>query len=125
MCLNPGGVLQMANSNMEGDMAYSKQLIQQVWEKGRSGSRFDASMWREDECGAWISREDYSKPDSEFGWKIVKVSAEDAETLENLQPFHYRNGYDVANHKARRYVTADLTGLPTFEQISQPRNRKI
>jgi len=105
-------------------MKYSEQLIQQVWEKGRAYSEISRDMWREDECGAWISRADYGKTDSDFGWKIVNVTPGAPDTVENLQPFHHGNGYDLARHQAKRHVTADRTGLPVFEHSFEPRNRK-
>ncbi len=103
-------------------MEYSEQLIQQVWEKGRGNGDVDTDIWREDECGAWMSRPDYGK-DSEFGWKIVNVTPGAPHTLENLRPFHHSNGFDLANLQARRHVTADRTGLATFERTFQPHNR--
>lgn len=106
-------------------MDYSEQLIQQVWEKGRGSNEIDTGLWREDECGAWISRAEYGKTDSDFGWKVVNVVAGAPDTLENLRPFHYRNGYDIANHRAHCSVTADRTGLATFEHASEPRNRNL
>ncbi len=106
-------------------MGYSEQMIQQVWEKGRGTNGIDTDLWREDECGAWIARADYGKTDSEFGWKIVNVTPGAPDTPENLRPFHYRNGYDLANRKPARHVTADRTGLATFERTFQPHNRNI
>jgi len=105
-------------------MRLSEQLIQQVWEKGRASTDISADQWREDECGAWIAREDYGKADSDFGWKIVNVTSGAPNTPENLRPFHIRNDYDVANHQPKRRVTADRTGLATFERSLDPRNRK-
>lgn len=104
-------------------MEYSEQLIQQVWEKGRGSGDIDTNLWREDECGAWISRSDYGRTDSDFGWKIVKVTPGAPDTPDNLRPFHHRNGYDLANGKVKRQVTADRTGLATFEHTFDPRNR--
>ncbi len=106
-------------------MSYSEQLIQQVWEKGRANGEIDSDLWREDECGAWMCRSDYGKADSDFGWKIVNITSGAPDTPENLRPFHIRNDYDVANHQARRRVTADRTGLATFEHSFDPRNRKV
>ncbi len=106
-------------------MKLSDQLIQQVWEKGRASTEISADLWREDECGAWISREDYGKTDSDFGWKIVNVTSGAPDTPDNLRPFHHRNGYDVANRKVKRHVTADRTGLATFERSLDPRNRNV
>lgn len=106
-------------------MKHSEQLIQQVWEKARASGDVDTDLWREDECGAWISRPDYGKTESAFGWKIVNVTPGAPPTLENLRPFHHRNAYDLANHHAMCHVTADRTGLATFEHSSDPRNRSI
>ena len=47
------------------------------------------------------------------------------DTLENLRPFHHRNGYDVSRSQAKCNVTADRTGLATFEHTFDPRNRKV
>lgn len=106
-------------------MNYSEQLIQQVWEKGRANGEIDSDLWREDECGAWINRADYGKADSDFGWKIVNVTPGAPDTPENLRPLHHDNVYDVAKHQARRHVTADRSGLATFEHTFDPRNRKV
>jgi hypothetical protein len=111
--------------NKESDMEYSEQLIQQVWEKGRASGDINSDLWREDECGAWICRADYGKTDTDFGWKIVNVTAGAPDTPENLRPFHHRNGYDLANRQARSHVTADRTGLATFEHAFDLRNRNI
>ncbi len=104
-------------------MEYTTDVIQQVWEKGRAYTDISMDAWREDECGAWMSRADYGRADSEFGWKIVKVSAERADTPDNLRPFHYRNDYDIAGHKAKRRVTADRSSLAIFERTFEPHNR--
>ncbi len=104
-------------------MAYSDNLVQQVWEKARAYTEIDGGTWREDECGAWIRRDEYGRADSEFGWKIVNISAGGQGTAESLRPLHYRNDYDVANRRHTRRVVADRTGMPVFEHNFQPRNR--
>lgn len=106
-------------------MKYSEQLIQQVWENGRAFGEIDAGLWRQDECGAWISRADYGNTDSDFGWKIVNITAGEPDIPENLRPFHHRNGHDLIKHQGKCHVTADRTGLAVFEHTFDPRNRKI
>ena len=106
-------------------MGYSEKLIQQVWEKARASAEIDAEVWREDECGAWISRRSYGDSNADFGWKIVNVTPGGSDTPENLRAFHHRNAYDMANQQAKCHVTADRTGLATFEHTFQPRNRNI
>ena len=107
------------------NMSYSETLVQQVWEKARGYTEIDGGTWREDECGAWIRREDYGRTDSEFGWKIVNVSAGGADSLDNLRQLHYLNGYDIANQKHIRRMAADRIGMAVFEHNFQPRNRKV
>ena len=106
-------------------MGYNEQLIQQVWEKARASADINAELWREDECGAWINRRHYGDGVSDFGWKIVNVTAGEPDTLENLRAFHHRNAYDPASQQAKCHVTADRTGLATFEHTFQPRNRAL
>lgn len=105
-------------------MAYSESLVQQVWERARAYSEIDSGMWREDECGAWICRDHYGRDDSEFGWKIVNISAGAGDGAENLRPLHHSNSYDVANRKHQRHVVADRTAMPVFEHNFEPKNRK-
>jgi hypothetical protein len=105
-------------------MAHSETLIQQVWEKARAYTEIDGGTWREDECGAWIRREEYGRTDSDFGWKIVKVSVGAAGGGDDLRPLHHRNDYDIANRKHTRRVVADRTGMPVFEHNFEPRNRE-
>lgn len=106
-------------------MAYSDNLVQQVWEKGRAYAEIDGGTWREDECGAWIRRDEYGRTDSEFGWRILNVSGGGADTLENLRPFHHSNGYDPGGQRHVRHVMADRTKMAVFEHNFEPRNKNV
>jgi hypothetical protein len=106
-------------------MECSEQLMQQVWEKARANTDTSPDLWREDECGAWINRRHYGDTDSDFGWKIVNVSAGGPDTLENLRAFHHRNVYDTGGQHAKCHVTADRTGVAAFERTSERRNRNV
>ncbi|OGA67572.1 MAG: hypothetical protein A3G83_03815 [Betaproteobacteria bacterium RIFCSPLOWO2_12_FULL_68_20] len=105
-------------------MAYTEQVIDQVWRRARAFTELNPETWREDECGAWIRRGDYGQEGSDFGWKIENVSAGGSDTPENLRAFHHSNGYDRANRRPTCRVTADRTHVPTPEQVREPRNRK-
>lgn len=106
-------------------MSYSDSLIQQVWERARAYSEIDGGTWREDECGAWIRRDEYGRTDTDFGWKIVKISGAGADGPENLRALHHGNDYDIANRRHARHVVADRTGMPVFEHNFEPRNRRL
>lgn len=106
-------------------MAFSDDIVQKVWEKGRADQDRDADTWRKDECGAWLRREHYDNPVSEFGWKIVNVSAGGADDLENLRPFHRSNEYDRANERPHCHTTSDRQGVPPTAQVGKPGNRGL
>jgi hypothetical protein len=44
------------------------------------------------------------------------------DSLENLQPFHWNNDFDIANDKPHCRVTADRTGLLPTQDIDMPHN---
>lgn len=103
-------------------MITDENLIQAVWEKGRGMLDRDASEWRKDQCGAWLHRQQYNNENSEFGWRILNINAGGADILENLQPFHWKNTFDIANGRPQCHVTADRADLMPTQSIDMPRN---
>jgi len=106
-------------------MSFAKEIVQQVWEKGRGTQDQEASMWRKDECGAWMKHDHYENAHSEYGWRIENVSVGLADVVDNLRPFQRQNAFDRANGRAKCHVTADRTELEPTEHIDQPRNRAV
>ena len=106
-------------------MTFDEETIQAVWEKGRATLERDATLWREDECGAWMNRNEYGNPEAEFGWRIVTVVAGMATTVEHLRPFHSANGFDIANGRPHCRVTADRVGLTPVQHADTPHNRAL
>jgi hypothetical protein len=100
-------------------MAFSENTIQQVWEKARGLPGMDSAEWRQDQCGAWLNREQYNNADSDYGWKIENINAGNPE---DLQPFHRENAYDIEHHQAHCRVTADRSGLAPTQSVDHPRN---
>ena len=99
------------------------RLVAEVWEHGRAMPEADAATWRQDDCGAWILRDHFGDEDSEFGWKIERVSLEQGKHA-RLRPFHCRNSYDLANGRAHCGMTADRTHVPAERQAVPPRNKR-
>jgi len=99
------------------------RLIDAVWQHGRVVPEADATRWRQDACGAWMRREHFGKKGSDFGWKLEPISLRGANTADNLRPFHWRNGYDIANDRLVRRVTADRSNVPAEKYATPPRNR--
>lgn len=103
-------------------MELSDNIIQTVWEKARGIQDMNQNEWRQDQCGAWLQRDQYNNEASEYGWTILKVSPDASNTPGNLQPFHCRNSFDIATGKPQCHVTADRTDLAPGQSIDQPHN---
>jgi hypothetical protein len=101
------------------------ELIEAVWAHARAMPEADPAHWRQDSCGAWIRREHFGHEDSDFGWKLEKISAGGPDTAENLRPYHWRNEYDVARGRAHCRIMADRSGVPAEKYASPPRNRPL
>jgi len=97
------------------------ELIDIIWQHGRVMPEADPAMWRQDECGAWMRRDQFERRDSPFGWKVERVSS--SSDSENLRPFNLANHYDIANGEAHCRLTADRSGVPAEKYARPPRNR--
>ena len=56
--------------------SYSEQLVQAVWEKGRTIPNYDADKYRQDDCGAWMIRSEYGNRNNKYGWEIDHIKPE-------------------------------------------------
>jgi hypothetical protein len=72
-----------------------------------------------------MRREHYGREDSEFGWTLVNITAGGKDTADNLWPFHWRNGYDVANGRTHCRVAADRSNVSAVKYATPPRNREL
>jgi hypothetical protein len=97
-------------------------LINVVWEHARAVPEFDSDRWRQDQCGAWIRRDQYKQPSSDFAWHILDVVADHPGVTDTLRAFHIRNTFDVAQHRPVCRVHADRKGLAGRGTITNPRN---
>lgn len=103
-------------------MSYSKEVVDQVWEKGRATGNRDSNEWRKDECGAWIRYNQYGSEESGFGWKILNVSAGGVTEPEGLRPFHVENDFNRNTGRVVCRIKADREGLPSTARVGAPRN---
>lgn len=103
-------------------MAIDEKLVQAVWEKARGMPDRDQTEWRRDQCGAWLHRFQYNNGKSEYGWKILNVVAGGDDELENLQPFHWDNTFDIEQGRPQCRTSADRAGITPGQYVDQPRN---
>ncbi len=88
-------------------MAFSKQIVQKVWEKGRVVPGKDPDELRKDECGAWVKRNHYGNRKSNYGWEIDHITAGGSEDLTNLRVLQWQNYLAGGIGKAICKVIAD------------------
>lgn len=92
--------------------AFSEEAIQQVWdEKGRVIPGQDPSVWRKDECGAWMKRDRYGHRDSEFGWELARISPGAPADASNLRALQWQNHLAGGTSHLICSVTADQDGI--------------
>lgn len=104
-------------------MEYSKETVQQVWEKARGMPGKDPNEWRQDGCGAWIAHGQFGSATSAFGWKIENVTPGNRDELEDLRPFHRDNDFDRALGKPHCQIVADRDATQPTASIGAPRNK--
>lgn len=84
-----------------------EELIQKVWEKGKIVGGVNPSIYRKDDCDAWIKRDEYGNRKVDFGWEIDHIKPNDDNSLSNLRPLQWENNLDKSDGKLKCNVTSD------------------
>ncbi len=89
--------------------AYPREVVEQVWQLAQVIPGNDPAVWRKDEFGAWLHRQEYRNRNSEFGWEIADGGYRMRKMgLASLRPMQWQNHVDflvASRHQA--VVTAD------------------
>lgn len=120
--LRPFGAIGYLSTVMRHFENLSAALIDRVWENARAMPDFDPDEWRQDQCGAWIRRDQYNQPSTDFGWRILDVVADHPGDTDTLRAFHFGNSFDVAQDRPTCRVHADRKGIAGRDTITGPRN---
>ena len=75
-------------------------LIQSVWLKAIIVTGYDPNIWRKDQFGNWIRRNEYGNRNSIYGWEIDHVrpvSMGGTDHLSNLRPLHWKTNASRQN----------------------------
>lgn len=89
-------------------MAHTEEFIQKIWEKGRTVPGHVNSIWRKDQCDAWIKRGEYGNRNSQFGWEIDRISAGGDYTVINCRPLQWENNLAKSAGNLKCKVTAEV-----------------
>ena len=90
-------------------MSFFEDVINKVWDKAKVVGGNDSSIWRKDECGAWIDRSFYGSRDSQYGCGIDHITPESRggrDSLYNLRPLQWQNNASKQDDKLVCHVTA-------------------
>ena len=86
----------------------SKELIQQVWEKGETVRGDDPDIWRKDAEGNLIRRGSYGTQ-GEYGWEIyhkIPKAKGGSDDLRNLQPLHTEVNRESPTRSRSKFVSS-------------------
>ena len=90
-------------------VAFSNEIVQQVWNKGKAVDGDDPAVWRKDACNAWIGKTYYGNRNSQYGWEIDHIDPNGSDQLSNLRPLQWKNNANKSDGRLKCNVTATGT----------------
>lgn len=88
-------------------MAWTKEVILTVWQKGEVVTNYDSTKHRKDDCNAWIQFDKYGDRNSIYGWEIDHISPGGSDTLSNLRPLQWKNNVDKNDGRLKCNVISE------------------
>ncbi len=64
-----------------------------VWQKARAIPGMDSSLWRRDDYGELIRRDEYGNRHSQYGWEIDHIDPWGPDSVDNLRPLNWVDNF--------------------------------
>ena len=98
---------------------FSEETKLAVWKKAQTVSGNDPSVWRKDQCGAWIGWGYYVDSSSQYGWEIdhlKPLSQGGEEVMTNYLPLQWQNNVRKGDNYPRWATAVAADGQNNVEQ---------
>ena len=94
---------------------WTKEEIQEIWEKATIVVGYNPSLWRKDQCGAWIYRLYYGavalgEPHTSYRWQIdhnKSQSKDGQDVVSKAKPLQWFNNDSIQNGLLKTKITSD------------------
>lgn len=89
---------------------FTQNDVLSVWQKGIVVPNVASTIWRKDQCGAWIKFCEYGNRKSQYGWEIDHITPQSkggTDILSNLRPLHWKNNMEKLDGKLSCKIKAD------------------
>jgi hypothetical protein len=87
---------------------YEREVVDHAWSLAQIIPGNDDALWRKDEHGAWINRQEYGNRNSQFGWEIFDpTEAGRGYGLAALRPMQWQNYLEAIAFSSGFRMTAE------------------
>jgi hypothetical protein len=96
---------------------YDRDVVERVWTLAQVVPGNDPAIWRKDEFGAWMHRQEYRNRNSEFGWEIADYGYRARlGGIASLRPMQWQNHVDFLV-AARNQAVVSADGLRNARRL--------
>ena len=110
-------VINTIHLKLDNMAEWTKEEIQEIWEKATPCPPNDPNVWRKDQCGAWINRDMYGaasrgEAHTSYKWQIDHKKHDSkggADVVSNARPLQWYNNDYRQNGRLIKKITANGT----------------
>lgn len=81
----------------------STNIVDEVWKKGHILKGYDSNVYRQDDLGTTIKKDEYGKL-SDYGWQIDHIKPQSqggSDDISNLRPLHHVNNRNKSDGRLK------------------------